>query len=55
MNAAWHRRRAKAEIRRGGRVASMPHLLALRFDVGARLAGQYGQTFTLVPLEPGRS
>ncbi len=32
MNAVWHRRRAKAEIRRGADIKNMPHSLHLKIS-----------------------
>lgn len=48
MNNAWHRRRAKREIRRGGKLGTMPHLLQLRYSVADWLLYSYGLKIVIV-------
>lgn len=48
MNQAWHARRAKKEIRRGGDVSTMTHLHRLHGGYAVYLAWRLGYRFRIV-------
>lgn len=48
MNHAWHARRAKREIRRGGPIKNMPHLLRIRHRHGTYLAYKQNMKFIMI-------